>query len=208
MAIRTCILTEGYHEAAFNLATEVFVSDSTLHRALKIELDEYRDYLRKSFAEMVSEDLSIVAIEENSEDIVGCLIATDFYGHLRPVIKPENKFSPLAALTAELCRQYKAKRTIQSGEVVLVDMGAVVSSAAGQGIYKQMRKTAQANAKAKGFTHIVGELSSASTQHVILKIQGHQKLAEVEFAKFAFRDKIPFEAINTPRSIILAEGAL
>lgn len=208
MAFKTQLLTEDYFEAAFHLATEVFVAGSTLHRALKIELSEYRQYLHASFIEMALEGLSYVALDEQTGKAVGCLIASDFQHHLNPAVDLGSKFSPLTALTGELCRQYKEERSIQQGAVVLVDIGAVAPNASGRGVYQQMRLAAQANAKAKGFTHIVGELSSASTQHVILKTLGHKKLAEVIFSDFAFNGQRPFEGIKDPVSIILAEGEL
>ena len=87
-------------------------------------------------------------------------------------------------------------------------MGAVSSLAAGQGVYQKLRNAAQNNAKELGYRFVVGELSSASTQHVVLNKLGHSKVAEVLFSSFEFAGSRPFASINEPESIVLAEGML
>jgi GNAT superfamily N-acetyltransferase len=188
-------------DAAFEIATAVFVEGSSLHRALAIELNEYRAYLRPAFEAMVREGLSVVARENGR--IVGCLIATDFHG--QSVCSPgvPEKFAPLVALTNALCRRYP--RVTSAGEVLLVDMAAVLPDAAGQGIYRRMRELATNRARHRGFRTVVGELSSAATQHVVVDILGHAIIAEVAFEDFRFGDKTPFSAIAKPRTIILTE---
>ena len=193
---------------AFTLATQVFIEESTLHRALGVGLGEYRDYLRPSFEEMVGEGLSVAAIDRDSDKLLGCLIVTDFHHQLSAKIDKHPKFAPLSALTAEVTRQYGQKRSISASEVILVDMGAVSEDARGQGVYQQMRGAVHRTARNKGFKWVVGELSSSATQHVVLKGLGHKKMAEVHFETFEFGGEYPLKAIEEPPSIILAEGEL
>jgi len=89
-----------------------------------------------------------------------------------------------------------------------VDMAAVSETMMGKGLYKTLRKAAQIRALQSGFTRIVGELSSAATQHVVLNQLGHRQIAEVIFNSFEFENQRPFHRIKEPRSIILAEGEL
>lgn len=192
-------------EPAFALATRVFSAGSTVHRALGIGLEEYRAYLRASFEEMVAEGLSVAAIDAATGDMMGCMIVTDFHGQLTDNSCPPAKFAPLAALTGALCDQYAR---IGPGEVILVDMGAVSDKAAGMGAYQRMRAAVQNGARAKGYQRVVGELSSAATQHVVLNRLGHKKLAEIQFADFEFGGKRPFQTITDPPSILLTEGEL
>jgi len=60
-------------EPGFRLASQVFVERSTLHRTLNIGLDAYRAYLWPSFHAMVSEGLSVVAVDANNDDILGSI---------------------------------------------------------------------------------------------------------------------------------------
>lgn len=193
---------------AFALATEVFVRSSTLHRALNIGLADYRAYLRAPFAAMVAEGLSVVATDSHSQQILGCLIVTDFHGQSAAPPVADARFRPLAALGAELARQYRAQRSIVPGEVALVDMAAVAPSATGAGLYSRMRAAAHGIARDKGYRHVVGELSSAATQHVVLTRLQHRKMAEVAFAGFVVDGQLPFRRITQPPGIILTEGDL
>ncbi len=201
-------LREDKLDSAFNLATDVFIQGSTLHRALKIGLSEYRTYLRPSFEQMIREGLSVAAFDDETGEIIGCLIATDFFHQSGDTEVPRGKFAPLTALTRHLCKQYHGKRQIRAGEVVLADMGVVAPHVLGMGVYQQMRFELGAHVKALGFSAIVGELSSATTQHVVVQKLGHRVLAEVEYATFEFDGGYPFSAIKEPRRIILAEGQL
>lgn len=195
-------------ETAFALATEAFIAGSTLHRALGIGLNEYRAYLRPSFEAMVEEDLSVAAFEDEGCKMVGCLILTDFHQPLERKASATGKFAPLAALTQALCAEYNKQRSMTVGEVVLADMGAVSDRATGTGTYQKMRAEAQRLARKKGFTRIVGELSSRATQHVVLDKLGHEKICEVTFAGFEYAGQFPFRSITEPESIVLAEGLI
>lgn len=208
MTVEILPLEAGRVGDAFDLATRVFVTGSTLHRALSIGLEEYRAYLRKSFEAMAGEGLSVVAVDAESGAVGGCLIASDFYHHVNGSGAVPEKFAPLAALTGALCAQYRADTEIVPGEVVLADMAAVTPELSGQGVYGLMRAAAQQGAKSKGFQRITGELSSTATQHLVMDKLGHSKRAEIAFERFAFDGRYPFRAIKQPHSIVLAEGGL
>ena len=206
--IRVVPLDQEILKPAFELATEIFIRHSTLHQALGIGLDAYRDYLHPSFVDMINDELSVVAIDEATEKLIGCLIACDFYKVLETSPNASGLFKPLEALTNALCKQYRQKRSIGPGEVTLVDMGAVVESASGGGVYQKLRDFAQKGAKQAGFSRVVGELSSCATQHVVLNRLGHQNVAEIRFQEFELDGVFPFSSITEPPSIILAEGIL
>lgn len=195
-------------EPSFRLASQVFIDGSTLHRALNIGLDAYRAYLWPSFAAMVSDGLSVVAVDPTNEDILGCLIVTRFRPETATVAVSARAFAPLAALTSELVTQYLSKRPLGSDDAVLVDMAAVKQSAAGLGAYRAMRTFVAPVARDLGFRYILGELSSAATQHVVLNQMGHRNMAEVEFASFKFEQSRPFSSITRPTKIIMSEGSL
>lgn len=208
MPIKFLVLTAQHFQSAFDLATEVFSENSNLHKVLGIGLKEYRSYLLPSFKAMCAEGLSVVAIERDSDRVLGCLMVSGFHHHLKATAVKNVRFAPLAALTNELSRQYRQTRAINPGDAVLVDMGAVSSNALGMGIYQMMRRTAQTHAKQLGNRWVVGELSAASTQHVVLEKLGHKKVGEVRFSEFEYDGKFPFRSIKQPGSIIIAEGEL
>ena len=193
-------------DPAFDLATEVFAAQSTVHRALGIELDAYRAYLRAPFEAMVDEGLSLVATH-SSGTVVGCMIATDFHTCLT-VKQTPLPFAPLVALTTALCKDYSKIRRSSPGTALLVDMGAVAPEAQAQGIYSALRRAVHSRAITKGYHRVMGELSSAQTQHVVLEKMGHKAVAEIAFDRFEWAGTKPFRNIHDPPKLILSEGML
>ncbi len=181
---------------------------STLHRALNIGLEDYRAYLWPSFRSMISEGLSVVAVDPADDQILGCLIVTAFNPENFSTSEVAHQFLPLVALTSELVAMYQTKRSLSQGEAVLVDMGAVPPHAAGQGVYKAMRMEVDQIARDRGYRFILGELSSAATQHVVLDLLGHRAVAEVEFSSFIVDGARPFAGISEPAGIVMSEGDL
>ena len=208
MPIQFHPLTTPTSQAAFDLVTQVFVNASTLHKALNIGLEEYRPYLRTSFDEMVLEGLSITAIDTKTNNVIGCVIGCDFYDHVHAKNIAPEKFAPLSALSKTLCHSFIKQRAPKAGDIAFLDMAAIAPDYLGQGIYQAMRRFAHAHAKQRGFQSVIGELSSAATQHFVLKKLGHSKQAEVSFEHFEYQGKKPFQSIQEPKSIILAEGKL
>ncbi|MEP1444346.1 MAG: hypothetical protein ABJK39_15165 [Hyphomicrobiales bacterium] len=201
-------LTPLDHQVAFDLVTEVFVNASTLHKALDITLEEYRPYLKASYDEMASSGLSVVAIDTKTNDVIGCLIGYDFHDHVHSKGTAPEKFAPLSALSNALCGSFIKDRKPKPLDIAYLDMAAIAPAYLGQGIYQNMRSFAHANAKKRGFKSVLGELSSAITQHFVLNKMGHTKQAEVWFEQFNYNGSKPFQSIKEPRSIILAEGQL
>lgn len=194
--------------AAFLLATQVFSNASTLHSALEVALEDYRAYLWPGFQDLVSQGLSVAAIDAGTGLVVGCMIVTDFVNQPTGDLENHPVMAPLSALAAALGRQYEAKRDLSAGQAILVDMGAVSPQAEGMGVYQAMRKKVHEIAKVKGFKYAVGELSSVATQHVVLNRFGHIRMAEIFFQDFEFDGAFPFRSIKDPKSIVLAEGAI
>ena len=208
MTIEIHPLTPISQQAAFDLVSEVFVNASTLHKALNINLEEYRPYLQASFDEMASSGLSVAAIDTKTNDVIGCLIACDFYRHIHAKSTAAEKFAPLSALSKALCHSFIKQRSPKAGNIALLDMAAIAPAYLGQGIYQEMRKFVHMTAKKLGFQSVIGELSSAATQHFVLNKLGHIKRAEVSFEHFDNNGTKPFQSIQEPKSIILAEGEL
>ena len=201
-------LTSDLSDRALDLATETFVGGSSLHRARGITLDEYRAHLAPFFARMIAEALSVIAIDPDTDVLGGCMIVTDYHTRLDETAAVNPRFAAHGAMTADLFRQYARHQPIEPGRIILVDMAAVPPQNAGAGLYQSMRAAVHDIARANGLRRVVGELSSAATQHVVPNRLGHKKRAEVTFAAFKHDNEFPYRSIQAPSSYILAEGEL
>lgn len=203
------VLQEPLFRKAFEVATNVFVRHSTLHRALGASLKEYRAYLEPGFFENARDGLSLVAIDRASDAVAGLLLAHDLFkpGPQTP-IPFQQKYAPIGALGKRLEEEYLNQRDATAGDVLLVDMAAVDPAYGGQGLYLRMREAMSTHARQHGFGYVIGELSSPATQKVVIEKLGHNPCAAVVLADFEHEGKHPFAAITSPKAIILAEDVL
>lgn len=201
-----CGLGPDHLHDAFDLATEIFVRESTLHVALGVGLSDYRTRLWPSFRSMVEEGLSLIAVDPASQKVAAVLIATRFntMGHT----SGHSPIGAIDALSSQLTAQYSGATPQQYKPTLLVDMAAVDPAARGQGLYVTLRNRAHEIARAQGFSRVIGELSSAHTQKVVLRNMGHRNAAQIDFADFVHDGVRPFASITHPPSLILSEGDL
>jgi len=201
-------------EDAFLFVSEVFATRSTLHRAINIEIDLYRDYLKAGYQQAIDQGLSIVAVDESEQEICGVLIAKDIIAKnimvsdtTAQVLQAE-KLLPITKLSQKLDEIYFARRQINLGDAVLVDMAAVSQHHGGLNIYKDMRLKAHSIAAQQGFKFVIGQLSSTKTQKIILSELGHRNCGEIVFSEFTCDGRHPFASIKNPKSIIISEQRL
>ena len=100
MAVIVKILSCKHSEQALDLISSEFSCYSVLHSSQHILPVEYRNYLKSDWHGYAfgKENISLVALDEKSGRVEGCLIAIPFY-HEQPDIKslPE-KHQPIASL--------------------------------------------------------------------------------------------------------------
>ena len=196
-------------EDAFLFVSEVFAKRSTLHRAINIEIDLYRDYLKAGYQQAIDHGLSIVAVDENEQEICGVLIAKDIVvSDTKTQFLQAKKLLPITKLSQKLDEIYFAQRQINLGDAVLVDMAAVSQRLGGLNIYKDMRLKAHSIAAQQGFKFVIGQLSSPRTQEIILSELGHRNCGEIVFSEFTCDGRHPFASIANPKSIIISEQRL
>jgi len=201
-------LTSDCASDAFSLACEVFVEASVLHAAINISVEEYKHYLAGSFEAMWRQGLSLVVTDTQTNEIIGCLIACDYLTQDQSLITVPDKLKPVNALLNRLDEMYRNNRQLETGQCMLVDMAVVIENARGQGIYRKLRESAHQIGRKAGYTLVVGELSSTATQQLCVSRFNHKVCAEIEYSSYKYKEHYPFSTIETPRSIILAEGNL
>lgn len=201
-------LSKENSDAAFSLACSVFVDASVLHEAVGVSIKEYREYMRGSFETMRKQELSLVAIDSSTNEIIGCLIACDYTSQVQNPSAIPDTLKPINALLQDLDNIYRGTQRVTAGQCLLVDMAIVSPLARGLSVYSRMREAIHMVGRAVGFTKVVGELSSAATQHVCINKFGHRVCAEIEYASFEYSGRRPFAKIKEPLSIQLVEGEL
>lgn len=193
---------------ALQFVCNEFVTESVVHHAVGIGYGEYIEYMREPFTAMATAGLSFIAEDNDSNNIVGCLLAGDFnetYGNAAPV---PAALAPVKALLSELEQPYRKMKTSACGKILLVDVATVSVRARNQGLYRRLRLAAHEAGRDKGFSSVVGELSSTPTQRFCVDTLGQMVVNEVKYADFLYDGDYPFATINQPPAIQLVEGQL
>lgn len=201
-------MTDDNAHESFELASRIFVESSVLHVAVDISLEDYREYIFASFESVRQQGLSLAATDRSTGKVVGVLVACDYLVRgSSPALVPE-PMKPVNALLQQLEALYLKDRLLKNGESMLVDMAVVDPVLRGCGVYTRLRQAIHDVGRKAGFKNVVGELSSAATQHLCVNRFGHTILGEVKFKQFKYAEQYPFASIQKPAAIVVVEGSL
>lgn len=198
------VIDQAAAPACLDLAARVFAAGSTLHRACGIEAPEYKDLLRDGFLHNVAQGLSVMARDKTG--VLGCVVACDLLDQGSGPTDP--RLVPLQVLLHELEKKYIELQSPTPGQTILIDMAFVRPDQTGRGLYQRLRAATHGLAKSRGYRRVIGLLSSAATQHVVVTRLGHRVMARVAFAGFDHDGTCPFAKITDPQEIWLTEGRL
>jgi len=125
--------------------------------------------------------------------VVGCIVACDYKLQAQNLAPIPDKLKPINAILNSLDNIYRKSRELQLGQCLLVDMAVVAPHARGHGIYKKLRDAIHQIGREAGFSYVVGELSSAATQHLCINRFNHKVCAEIEYSSFNYMNPLaPF----------------
>jgi ribosomal protein S18 acetylase RimI-like enzyme len=151
------------------------------------------------------EQLTVVAREVSTGDLVGALLVEDF-GTPPPEGLEELApgFAPIGALLEGLDGQYRATRSIVPGTHLHLFMLGVAHRALGRGIARHLITTCLANGKVRGYSLAVTEATGSVSQHVFCKL-GFREILSAAYKDFVFNGQRVFSSIVGPEAAILME---
>jgi len=210
MAVEISLLNREYSQQALDLISDEFCSYSVLHSSQNILPSDYRNYLEVDWFDYAfgSECISLAAHDCDSGIVVGCLIAIPWSHDSADTESLQVKQQPIACLLRDLENMYLVTECCDISDVLLVDLAVVRNSSRRRGIYAKMRNELHRVAKTRGYSKVVGALSSAETQSFCIEKMQHKLIAQIPYASFTYKNRFPFESIKHPESIVLVEYSL
>ncbi len=185
-----------------------FITDSVLHQVLDITLDQYKAYMQDPIRSTIKYGITLLARSTLDSSLCGCILAAEFESADTAHESVPECVAPIAALLRELESVYLSSKQSAKEKVLLVDIAVVNPEFRGQGIYTELRQEVHKQALDKGYTRVIGELSSAPTQHLCVNKLGHSVINEISYNAFEYQGAYPFAAIEQPKTIQLVEGVL
>ena len=197
------------HGNLLSLVSKHFVPHSTLHQAVGITANDFYGLMKDRWQDYLADPPVDPLVAENIDgsEMLGCLICTPFPSDFSSIDQLPGNSQSIARLLQALEHQYTSS-VAEVERSVMVDLAVVLQSAAGNGIYQQMRHEIHKRARQAGYTRIFGALSSAVSQHVCVEKLGQTVVAEIAYADYSHNNTTPFNAIQEPRTIQLVSASL
>jgi len=194
--------------AMVSVIAEAFSRYEPLAIALGLSASELEQLVSAFMPGALSENLTVVAGEASSKDIIGALFVEDFgtpppEGLDGSVPAP----APIGALLEALESQYRATRTIGPGTHLHLVMLAVVQRATGRGIARRLISTCLANGKTRGYVTAMTEATGSASQHVFRSL-GFREVLSSPYKDFLFDGQAVFSSIVGPEATVLMEREL
>ena len=210
MAVDISLVACKDSQPVLTLISEAFSRYSPLHKSQNISPPDYRRYLEDIWRDYIfsSKNISIVAHDNESGSLEGCLIAMPFGDESIDIRELPQNQQPIASLLHKLEQMYSVPDGYDISDVLLVDLAVVRRNSRRRGIYGKMRAEVHRIAKLRGYRFVVGALSSAETQSFCIDKMHQRVVAQIPYASFSYKNTYPFESIKKPVSIVLVEHCL
>ncbi len=203
------LMDDSVLEGAIQCVSEVFVAREPMSVHLGITAEEFLVFARAYYPVVMAEELSFVARDAGTGEVVGVRISEDYFQEEIPDIEGLSpKFFPLFTLLETLGKRAYDLREIKPNKYVHLFMIAVKESYANRGIAPTMNKIFFTHVKNRGFTYALTEPTGEISQHILLNKFGFEKLDEIAYDDFEFDGGKPFQGLKGHRCAMLLEKEL
>jgi hypothetical protein len=204
--VRYAAMRATHAAAAAACLGEQFSHSGLLASALGLRASELQPIIEQLGRQIEPEALSIVAFDDQSNELLGCFLMRDDAVAVSQQGVPPPRMAPLHAFLAQLRQCAPELAAAAPGSNAHWVMAA--TSRRNRGICTKMLALAQSLARARGYQRIVAECTAAASQHVAVQTFGHAIRAELRYGDFVYENQRPFERIMDPPSCLLTIGAL
>lgn len=203
-------ITEDFLPALFNSAQRCFPAPDgeVMAKHLKIHPIDYYSYNQYVCAKALEDNLSFLAYDRLSQELVGFLIIEPLatapaYSQFK--ISP--KFGPLIAILEYLDAEYLESRGAEVEDTLHLYMLGVDDNFRGLGIGQSLVQKAISEAQRLGFRRLIAEATGFGSQK-LLRDLGFLVRLETAYAEFSWQGHRPFEGMLGPTHCQLVEKVI
>ncbi|KYQ93150.1 hypothetical protein DLAC_11638 [Tieghemostelium lacteum] len=169
---------------SFSVSTDPFT------KTLKLNEQDWQK-MAGVFVERAShKDLSLVAIDKNSNEVIGCILNEDWKEkEPQSYYDIDQKWNPVKSIFHELHHRYKDAhpKKINFGEVLhSLYFTCVVPSARGKGVIKDLWNVSYDHARSQNFQYQVCETSSKPAENLCDHL-GFQPISTVSYNNYRYK---------------------
>ncbi len=194
MSYKIKVLDNNELEQTIECAAETFAREP-MTKKMEIPPDDYKIFARLFCEKAVADGLSVVAVDDDSGDVMGFMLSDDFMDDPPDLGNVNKGFGPILTLLDDLDNKYKDANDIQSGELLHLFMLGISDKFAGSGVGKSITIEGMKLAQSKGFKGCILEATGVVSQHIAKK-SGFEELDEVQYESFKFDGEAVFADIQ------------
>lgn len=172
-------------------------TQETMSQALGIDANSYISLAEIFGQRAVQYQLSLVAKDEESGDVIGFSILEDFVAEAPNLDRVDPRFIPIMNVVDELEQWYIKNSPVKSGEILHIFLTGVDEQYRGKGIAYQLMEETFKVAKNNNYKGIIAECTGVITQHIRAK-NGFKVLKEIEYKTFLYNGDLVFKDITEP----------
>jgi GNAT superfamily N-acetyltransferase len=185
---------------------ESFSSSEPMAVSQGISVLEMTDLVKQFGDRAAQECLTIVALEQETKQIIGVLLANDWGARSTDkTILPSQKFKPILAILDELDTRYKQGKKIEANEYLHLEFLAVSKNYRGKNIAHNLVAFCLENAINKKYKIAVSTVTNHTSHHIHQKL-GFQDCLEIPYKAFSYENQKVFASI--PNSIVFMDRCL
>jgi hypothetical protein len=190
------------------MAGEAFARYEPVTSALGIPSEDFAEFVRLLGPQAVQNELTVVARDQEANQIIGAMITDDFAGEPAEEIRRlGDNFEPVWAILDELDTLYKQGRILPKGEYLHFFLLAVDHRQTGKNVARNLVLTCLENGVGKGYKTGIVEATGIVSQHIFRQF-GFVDCFEVPYKTFTFQGKRVFDSIEGHHGVILMDKAL
>lgn len=199
---------QAIDETAFTVA-EAFSHYEPITIALDISSNEWMEFIKFLGLKAQKDELTIVARDLETEQVIGAMIADDFASEL-PLGKERlsDKFTSIFKLLDDLDSPYKLGKRISIGEYLHLFIIAVAHQYKEKKVAQNLIEICMENGMRKGYRTAVTEATGAISQHIFRNRFGFIDRFEIPYKIYTQKGRKIFESIEGHTGIILMDKNL
>ncbi|MDJ0588421.1 MAG: GNAT family N-acetyltransferase [Pleurocapsa sp. MO_226.B13] len=179
--------------------------------AQNLSLEEFADYIKLLGKWADKEELTVIARNKSTDEVVGTVIAGDFASD--SPLNPEDgdnlskKFEPIVKLLESLETQYKQGKQIRTGEYLHIYMLAVSPDYQRKKIAQNIIQICLNKGIQSGFTRAFTEAANSISQHIFKKLNFKPR-HQISYKEFTDQGIPVFADIEGHEGTILMDKCL
>lgn len=188
--------------SASNCVCNTFLENEPLASHLQMQEEIFRPFINELLTHALIDELSWVALDKQTDEVVGALILTDLANDF-VATKLDPKLISVIKLLDDLWEPFIHEFNVPKGNTAHVYMGAVLPKYQRSGIINTLYYTAYKSGWEKGYKKAMGEVTSLFSLNLLRKNPYAKELNSIAYKDYEQNEQKLFSGIEVHEQCVL-----